>query len=545
MHPPHDSEMSSDTDNQHLDDRLILDEDTLGHSFNSFSLYEQKCYLINREMNAMGMGKYQWYIWSLCGLGYFLDLLWAQAFGLIATPLQQELGFSDTQLGNIFSAFSAGLCAGAFVWGVLVDIIGRRWAFNGTVFIACIFGLCLGIPDTYSAILVLTALNGFGIGGNIPIDTTICLEFLPQNRRFLLALLSIFQPLGVVVCSGIAYGFIPKYSCDAGLRSCKAADVAPCCRKSDNYGWRYLTFTLGGISLIVFLLRFVVFTFQESPKYLIGRGKDEDAIKVLQTIAKVNKHDCHVTLDTFLALETTGSSHTSSESGNGLVLPPTVHGGKSTFAQKIKFELLRIKILFSSATLTRLTILVWIIYAFDYWGFSVAGSFLPTILLKKNAAINVTVEETYRDYVIIYLPGIMGVGLGAFMVYVPRIGRKWAMVVSSALMGVSLFLFSTVNTQASNIGFNVMEYFFQSMFNAVLYGWTPEAFPASVRGTACGVASFWGRLFSIVSPLIAAHLLDINLNGPLYLAGSGVFVCTVAILFLPSSTTKSTVGKMS
>jgi len=145
--------------------------------------------------------------------------------------------------------------------------------------------------------------------------------------------------------------------------------------------------------------------------------------------------------------------------------------------------------------------------------------------------------------VIIYLPGILGVALGALMVYVPRIGRKWAMVFSSALMGISLFLFSTVNTQASNIGFNVMEYFFQSMFNAVLYGWTPEAFPAPVRGTAAGVASFWGRLFSIVSPLIAAHLLETNLNGPLYLAGSGVFVCTVAILFLPSSTVSDSVGE--
>lgn len=80
-----------------------------------------------------------------------------------------------------------------------------------------------------------------------------------------------------------------------------------------------------------------------------------------------------------------------------------------------------------------------------------------------------------------------------------------------------------------------MEYFFQSMFNAILYGWTPEAFPASVRGTASGIASFWGRLFSIFSPLIAAHLLEKSLNGPLYLAGAGVLVCCVAILGLPST----------
>ena len=120
------------------------------------------------------------------------------------------------------------------------------------------------------------------------------------------------------------------------------------------------------------------------------------------------------------------------------------------------------------------------------------------------------------------------------MYSVPRIGRKWAMVGSSALMGVSLFLFATVNTQASNIGLNVMEYFFQSMFNAVLYGWTPEAFPAPIRGTACGVASFWGRLFSIIAPLIAANLLTKNLDAPLYLAGAGVFVCTVAIMLMPA-----------
>ncbi|KAK0130044.1 hypothetical protein ONS96_000582 [Cadophora gregata f. sp. sojae] len=510
------------------------------------SLYEKKSLLINKEFNAMGMGKYQWYIWSLCGLGYFLDLLWAQAFGLIATPLQQELGFSSSELGNIFTAFNSGLCAGAFVWGTLVDIIGRRWAFNGTVLISCIFGLCLGAPNTYNAILVLTAFNGFGIGGNIPIDTTICLEFLPQNKRFLLALLSIFQPLGVVVCSGIAYGFIPKYSCAADLPSCRSSSLAPgeaCCRKADNYGWRYLMFTLGGIALGVFLLRFVLFTFQESPKYLIGRGRDEDAMKVLHNVAKVNGYECRLSMDDFRALEAShGARSPSSPNGSGdAMLKDGVPGqtavtAKPPFLQQIKNEFARIKILFSTSALTRLTILVWIIYAFDYWAFSVAGSFLPTILLRKNSKINVSVSETYRDYVIIYLPGIVGVALGSLMVYVPRIGRKWAMVFSAAMMGISLFLFSTVNTQASNIGFNLMEYFFQSMFNAVLYGWTPEAFPAPVRGTASGVASFWGRLFSIVSPLIAAHLLETSLNGPLYLAGSGAFVCVVAILFLPSST---------
>lgn len=59
----------------------------------------------------------------------------------------------------------------------------------------------------------------------------------------------------------------------------------------------------------------------------------------------------------------------------------------------------------------------------------------------------------------------------------------------------------TPSTNTNFTGFSV-----QWTFNAVLYGWTPEAFHASVRGSTCGLALFWGRLSSILAPLIAAHI---------------------------------------
>ena len=57
------------------------------------SLYEKKALLVNRELDSHGMARYQWWIWGLCGLGYFIDLMWAQAFGLVVKPMQVELGF--------------------------------------------------------------------------------------------------------------------------------------------------------------------------------------------------------------------------------------------------------------------------------------------------------------------------------------------------------------------------------------------------------------------------------------------------------------------
>ena len=102
---------------------------------------------------------------------------------------------------------------------------------------------------------------------------------------------------------------------------------------------------------------------------------------------------------------------------------------------------------------------------------------------------------------------------------------------------------ATVNTEASNIGLSFLEYFFQSMFNAILYGWTPEVFPAPVRGTACGLASFWGRLFGIIAPLTAQTLIpvgglkagDSSINNLLYLAGGMGLGCVLTTALLPGN----------
>lgn len=60
------------------------------------TLYEKKALLVNRELNSHGMGKYQWYIFFLCGFGYLVDLLYAQAFGLVEPAMKQEFGFGSS-----------------------------------------------------------------------------------------------------------------------------------------------------------------------------------------------------------------------------------------------------------------------------------------------------------------------------------------------------------------------------------------------------------------------------------------------------------------
>lgn len=104
---------------------------------------EKKAALINAELDKFGLGRYQICIWFLCGFGYFLDLAWAQGVGLISTAIYQEMDVKPADQGTIFSIANAGLAIGALGFGLSVDIIGRKWAFQITCLITSVFGLLL------------------------------------------------------------------------------------------------------------------------------------------------------------------------------------------------------------------------------------------------------------------------------------------------------------------------------------------------------------------------------------------------------------------
>jgi hypothetical protein len=59
--------------------------------------------------------------------------------------------------------------------------------------------------------------------------------------------------------------------------------------KSENMGWRYLIFIIGGLTLLLWGIRFLVFPLHESPRFLLGQGKDAQAVKAVHAIAKYNR----------------------------------------------------------------------------------------------------------------------------------------------------------------------------------------------------------------------------------------------------------------
>lgn len=100
----------------------------------------------------------------------------------------------------------------------------------------------------------------------------------------------------------------------------------------------------------------------------------------------------------------------------------------------------------------------------DYWSFNLASYFLPIILLQNNVSSGAnTVTDTYRQYIYIYLPGILGAVVALFSVQLPLLGRKWSLVISAALQGLSMAMYTQVKTTPGYVGLNALEYIMQTV----------------------------------------------------------------------------------
>lgn len=96
------------------------------------------------------------------------------------------------------------------------------------------------------------------------------MEFLPNADGALLTVLSIWWPVGQLVASLIGWGFLgTHYDADKG--------------------WRYFVYTIGVITFIMFLTRFVLFHLFESPKFLLSQGRQTEAVAVVHGIARKNR----------------------------------------------------------------------------------------------------------------------------------------------------------------------------------------------------------------------------------------------------------------
>jgi MFS family permease len=128
---------------------------------------------------------------------------------IAAGPVDLEFSPSYKRGGTI--ALYVGLLVGALFWGIGADMIGRKWAFNFSLLIASIFSIVAGASPNFTTWALFVALSGFGAGGNLVLDTTVFLEYLPSNKQWMVTFMAVWWGLGQAVAGLLAWAFIRKH----------------------------------------------------------------------------------------------------------------------------------------------------------------------------------------------------------------------------------------------------------------------------------------------------------------------------------------------
>ncbi|KAK6843510.1 hypothetical protein PG987_004370 [Apiospora arundinis] len=427
-----------------------------------WSEYELKSKLINKAIQDIGMGKYNWQLFVLCGFGWFADNLWMQGVSLILPSLSGEFGVPEKTVRYTTSALFAGLCVGSFCWGLGSDIMGRRIAFNMTLLITAIFGIWASYASSWGALCFLFACVGTGVGGNLPVDGALFLEFLPDSSSALLTLLSVWWPVGQLVSSFVAWYYISHQPIELG--------------------WRSFVFAIGIITFVMFFVRFFVFHLFESPKYLLSQGRQAEAVAVVHGIAYRNSAKTWLTeevLDAVVDMEAVQRSSARLSTKEVLKQNLAAFSGE------------HIRPLFSTRKLGLATTLMWLCWATIGMGYPLFNAFLPQYLSHgvstspaDGGATTMTEAgnaETYRNYAIISTVGVPGSLLAAYTVDHPSpfLGRKGTLAISTLVSAIFLFFFVTFGTTPNaQLFLTCVEAFTQNIMYGVLYAFTPEMFPA-------------------------------------------------------------------
>jgi MFS family permease len=223
------------------------------------------------------MDRLPWSSWHVriitaLGVSWLLDGLEVTLVGSLSGVLEskQGLGLTDPQVTSAATIYLAGAVIGAIFFGWLTDRLGRRKLFLVTL-------------ATYSLATVGTAFShglvwfgvcrfftGLGIGGEYAAINSAVDELIPGKVR---------GTVDLVVNGTFWVG--------ASIGALAAMFLLGNHGISQAMGWRY-AFGIGGtLGMLVLLLRLQV---PESPRWLMLRGKEGDADKVVKEIeAKVAK----------------------------------------------------------------------------------------------------------------------------------------------------------------------------------------------------------------------------------------------------------------
>ncbi|UTW45482.1 sugar porter family MFS transporter [bacterium SCSIO 12696] len=216
-------------------------------------------------------GFYTAYVALIVALGGFLMGFDASVISGVVGFIEVEFSLSDIELGWAVSSLTLTATLGMLLSGPISDHWGRKKVLKVAALLFFISALASALATSFSTLVLARMIGGLGVGAALIIAPMYIAEIAPPKLR---GRMVSFNQLNIVI--GISAAFFSNYLIlTAGQADSPLANTL----RLGDWNWRWML----GIEALPALLYFVfLFLVPESPRWLVMKGLDQQALKILK-----------------------------------------------------------------------------------------------------------------------------------------------------------------------------------------------------------------------------------------------------------------------
>ena len=420
--------------------------------------------------------KHKKLLWG-SGIGWALDAMDVGLISFIMAALAVHWNLESTQTSWIATAGFVGMALGATLGGLLADKFGRRHIFALTLLV---YGIATGASALATGLGVLIALRfivGLGLGAELPVASTLISEFAPRKvRGRMVVLLEAFWAAGWIA----------------------AAVIGTFVVGASDSGWRW-ALAIGMVPALYAL--YVRMALPESVRYLEAKDRHDEAEEAVSTF------EASAIADGAVLNDVPAPAEVDADPTDTSIWSPTLRARTAALW------------------------VIWFCINLSYYG---AFIWIPSLLVADGF----TLVRSFTFTLIITLAQLPGYAAAAWLIEVW--GRRITLAVFLIGSAFSAGAFGMADTEVTIIVAGCFLSFFNLGAWGALYAIGPELYPTHIRGRGTGAAAGFGRIASIISPLIVPPILAAAGAPWLFVLFAAAFaIAAIAAFTLPENKGKA------
>jgi MFS family permease len=445
---------------------------------------ELALHTISDLLNEAPISKFHRRAVLISGMGFFTDAYDLFVIGTVAAIVTAQWHLSTTQASWVTGSALLGAVAGAFLFGRIADVLGRKSVYALVAAIMIVGALASAFSPDFLFLVMARFVLGLGIGGDYPVSAVLMSEY--SNRRDrgrLVGMVFSMQALGLIVGPLVGLALL-----SSGV--------------SQALSWRLLL-GLGAIpAATVIYLRAKM---PESPRFQARvQGEGERAALQVAAFSEGVLDASVVTADAQRRM------------------------GLGEFITNPRMLLL---LLGTAGT--------WFLFDYAYYGNTLS---LPAILkgVDAHATLEAKLAWTLAIFVVFAVPGY-----AMAVLRMDRIGHKRLQLIGFTVMAVAFVALGAIARLTATVVpfllvFGLSYFFVEFGPNTTTFVLPSEVFPVSMRTTGHGIAAGVGKLGAFIGVFLVPQLQKhIGLRGMLIVAAGASVLGFTLSLVLPEPARRS------